>query len=100
MKGYIEDCVQIMKNEYMNNPKRIKSDYNREREAIDVYKGRELLELIQNADDGLLDGMGKGVRLSFINNILTVSNSGSPFSEGGIDSLMYSNNSYKSKKKK
>lgn len=46
MKGYIEDCVQIMKNEYMNNPKRIKSDYNRERDAIDVYKGRELFELI------------------------------------------------------
>lgn len=99
MKSYIEECVRIMNNEYMNNPKRIKSDYNREREAIEVYKGRELLELIQNADDELLDGMGKEVRLSFINNILTVSNNGSPFSEDGIDSLMYSNNSSKSKKK-
>lgn len=43
----------------MNNHKRIRSDYNREKEAIEVYKGREILELIQNADDELLDGMGK-----------------------------------------
>lgn len=99
MESYIEECVQIMKHEYTNNPKRIKSDYNREREAIEVYKGRELLELIQNADDELLDGMSKKIRLSFINNILTVSNNGLPFSENGIDSLMYSNNSSKSKKK-
>lgn len=99
MKNYIEKRVQIMKRGYMDDPIRIRSDYNREQEAIEVYKGRELLELIQNADDELLDGMGKGVRLSFINNILTVSNNGSPFSEDGIDSLMYSNNSSKSKKK-
>lgn len=99
MQGYIEECVQTMKHEYMNNLKRTRSDYNREREAIEVYKGRELLELIQNADDELLDGMGKEVKLSFINNVLTVSNNGSPFSKDGIDSLMYSNNSSKSKKK-
>jgi hypothetical protein len=87
MKRYIEKIVQIIKNEYINNPKRIRSDYEKEREAIEVYRGQELLELIQNADDELLDGMGKGVKLSFINNILTVSNHGTPFSEDGIDSL-------------
>lgn len=88
-----------MRNEYMNNPKRIRSDYNKEREAIDVYKGRELLELIQNADDELLDGMGKEIKLSFFDKILTISNNGSPFSEDGIDSLMYSNISAKAHKK-
>lgn len=99
MKQYIDKCVQTMINEYKNNLKRIRSDYNREREAIEVYKGRELLELIQNADDELLDDMGKEIKLSFINGILTVSNNGSPFSEDGIDSLMYSNISAKAQKK-
>lgn len=99
MRRYIENCVQTMKSEYINNPKRIRSDYNREREATEVYKGRELLELIQNADDELLDEMGKEIRLSFIDNVLTVSNNGSPFSEEGIDSLMYSDLSSKTHKK-
>ena len=99
MKNYIDKCVQTMIAEYTNNPKRIRSDYNREKEAIEVYKGRELLELIQNADDELLDGMGKEVKLSFIDGILTVSNNGSPFSKEGIDSLMYSNISSKTHKK-
>lgn len=88
-----------MINEYKNNPKRIRSDYNREREAIEVYKGRELLELIQNADDELLDNMGREIKLTFIGDILTISNNGSPFSEDGIDSLMYSNISAKAQKK-
>ncbi len=99
MKAYIEERVQVMTKGYMDDPIRIRSDYNREREAIEVYKGRELLELIQNSDDELLETMGKEIRLSFDNNILTVSNSGSPFSKDGNDSLMYSNNSAKSKKK-
>jgi hypothetical protein len=84
-----------MINEYKNNPKRIRSDYNREIEAIEVYKGRELLELIQNADDELLDDMGREIKLSFFEDTLTISNNGSPFSEDGIDSLMYSNISAK-----
>ena len=99
MKNYIQVCVQTMISEYTNNPKRIRSDYNREKEAIEVYKGRELLELIQNADDELLDSMRKEVKLSFVDEILTVSNNGSPFSKEGIDSLMYSNISSKTHKK-
>ena len=38
MRRYIDKCVYTMINEYKNNPKRIRSDYNREREAIEVYK--------------------------------------------------------------
>ncbi len=99
MRSYIEKCVQTMINEYKSNPKRIRSDYYREREAIEVYKGRELLELIQNADDELLDDMGNDIKLSFFEDILTISNNGSPFSEDGIDSLMYTNISAKAHKK-
>jgi len=87
-----------MKQEYENNSRRIRSDYNRELEAIEIYKGRELLELIQNADDELLEGMSKDIRLSFIDNVLTVSNNGTPFSEEGIDSLMISDLSSKTHK--
>ena len=97
--NYVKSCVKDMINDYTNNPKRIRSDYNKEQEAIEIYRGRELLELIQNADDELLEGMGKEFRISFLNNILIISNNGSPFSEDGIDSLMYSNNSSKPRKK-
>lgn len=99
MKDYIKNSVQTMITQYTENPKRISSDFGKERESIEVYKGRELLELIQNADDELLDNMGKEVRISFIDNVLTVSNNGSSFSEDGIDSLMYSNMSSKAQKK-
>lgn len=59
MRDYVENCVRKMKDGYKINPKLIRADYNREIETAQIYKGRELLELIQNADDELLEGISK-----------------------------------------
>lgn len=58
-----------------------------------------MLELLQNADDELLEEMGKEIRISFFDGKLTVSNNGTPFIKEGIDSLMYTNISAKTHKK-
>ncbi|WP_160061504.1 DUF3883 domain-containing protein [Psychromonas sp. L1A2] len=78
------------------------SAYNREVETEKEYNGRQLLELLQNADDEC----SKEVRieLNTTNNTLTISNRGekekcTPFSFKGIESLMISNLSPKTSKK-
>lgn len=100
MKKFIEEKLAIMKEEYIKNPIRVYSDYNKEREALQSYHGRELLELLQNADDELRDDMEKEIYVSFKNDILTIANYGDPFDEEGIISLMYSNASEKKYRKK
>ncbi|MBD5467981.1 MAG: DUF3883 domain-containing protein [Lachnospiraceae bacterium] len=100
MKEFIEEKLTIMQQEYKKNPIRIYSDYNKEREALQSYHGRELLELLQNADDELRDDMKKEIYVSFRNDTLTIANYGDPFDEDGIISLMYSNASEKKYRKK
>ncbi|MBD5529141.1 MAG: hypothetical protein HDR02_12180, partial [Lachnospiraceae bacterium] len=100
MKEFIEEKLTIMQQEYKKNPIRIYSDYNKEREALQSYHGRELLELLQNADDELNDDMKKEIYVSFRNDTLTIANYGDPFDEDGIISLMYSNASEKKYRKK
>ena len=100
MKDFIEKKLTIMQQEYKKNPIRIYSDYNKEREALQSYHGRELLELLQNADDELRDDMKREIAVSFRNDTLTIANYGDPFDEDGIISLMYSNASEKKYRKK
>lgn len=76
------------------------SAYNREVETEKEYNGRQLLELLQNADDEKSDEVL--IELDTKKNILTVSNRGvgcKPFSYEGIRSLMISNLSSKATKK-
>ena len=76
MKNYIEQCLCVMKEGYRNDPNRINSDYNKETESIQSYHGRELLELLQNADDELRDDMPREVYISFKDNVLSIANYG------------------------
>lgn len=48
---FIEEEIEKVRRTYLEVPERIISDYNREQEKIEDYRGRQLLELIQNADD-------------------------------------------------
>lgn len=100
MKCFIEDRIATMKETYLRDPNRINHDYYIEREKLQDYHGRELLELLQNADDAALDTMPKKVKITFREGILEVSNYGEPFSEDGIISLMYSHVSPKRKLEK
>lgn len=100
MKNYIEEKKQETIKVYKTQPERIISDYRREKEYMQGYHGRELLELIQNADDELTEDQSKEICISFHNDTLTISNCGTPFSKEGVDSLMISNISDKKSRKK
>jgi hypothetical protein len=77
---------------------RITSDYRGEVGITSAYNGRQLLELLQNADD---EGTDKVlIELNTVAKTLTISNNGNPFTVEGVASLMIANNSVKKGKKK
>lgn len=100
MKSFIEEKVKKRITGYRNENELIGSEYARENELGRSYKGREILELIQNAEDELTDDLPKEVYISFDGEVLSIANFGEPFSEEGITSLMYSNTSNKKNRKK
>lgn len=100
MREFIEEKVSKRINGYRNENELIGSEYARENELGRSYKGREVLELIQNAEDELSDEMPKEIYISFDGKTLSVANFGEPFTEEGITSLMYSNTSNKKNRKK
>ncbi|MGH2568924.1 MAG: sacsin N-terminal ATP-binding-like domain-containing protein, partial [Bacteroidota bacterium] len=76
-------------------------DYNKEQEITRDYSGREILELLQNANDAAAEVDIKGkVLIELHPNILIVANTGEPFSSGGISSLIFSHISPKKRKRK
>jgi hypothetical protein len=74
--------------------------YRREIESSKEYHGRQLLELLQNADDEAENTKKPSVLIKLEQDRLIIANNGTPFSEDGILSLMYSNNSPKVKRQK
>jgi hypothetical protein len=66
----------------------------KEKNVAQEYQGRELLELIQNAEDEAENRKGY-IKICLRDNILTIQNSGNPFSYEGVLSLMTANYSVK-----
>lgn len=97
----IIDSVLNARKANINDYKRISrlfSDYAEENKTIKDYNGRQILELLQNADDE----SSTEVEIFFDSSsrLLKVSNIGTPFSEKGFESLLLPNNSPKKSKKK
>ena len=100
MKKQIEEEILKRKNIYKSSPDDMISAYNRELETEKEYNGRQLLELLQNADDQASDEVY--IQLDTNNHQLIIANRGQacePFSLDGIKSLMISNLSSKVTKK-
>ena len=100
MKTKILKEIEDSKKIYKASPYRMVADYNREIETEKEYNGRQLLELLQNADDE--QSTSVLIKFDTKNNLLSISNSGDsckPFSYAGIRSLMISNLSSKTTKK-
>jgi len=96
LKKKIEEEIETRKEIYKKSPSDMISAYNREIETEKEYNGRQLLELLQNADDEQSDEVL--IELDTKKNTLTISNCGdncTPFSYKGIRSLMISNLSSK-----
>ena len=96
MKEYIErikkDSLDIFQKDYA----RMIKEYKTEKAITSDYNGRQLLELIQNADDAKSDTIL--IKLKKEKNILSISNKGESFVAEGYRSLMISGLSPKIKK--
>ncbi len=94
-KQDIEKLIESNLKTYRDNSDRFIADYNRELELTKEYNGRQLLELLQNADDAASPEVL--IKWDKDNFKLAISNKGEPFETGGIKSLMLANLSTKTK---
>lgn len=94
-KQEIDKLIKSNLKTYQDNSDRFIADYNRELELTKEYNGRQLLELLQNADDA--DSKEVLIIWNKDHSKLVISNKGEPFEAGGIKSLMLANLSTKTK---
>lgn len=90
--GLIDKTLAV----YQADASRVIADYRAERQYTADYEGRQILELLQNADDAETDNIL--IEINTSNNTLSISNNGVPFSLEGVKSLMLANMSPKNKK--
>lgn len=88
--------MAIRRETLIKDPSVCVSFYKEENQRKKEYLGRQLLELIQNAEDEAPQGSGK-VEIWLEENKLVIANNGQPFSERGLESLMTPNVSAKLK---
>lgn len=90
-KEWLNSQLEERKKVFGASPDDMISSYNREKSHAGSYEGRELLELIQNADDSGVGYPKPNIMLIQLTpNALYVANSGVPFSPEGIKSLIVS----------
>ncbi|WP_452596696.1 sacsin N-terminal ATP-binding-like domain-containing protein, partial [Pontimicrobium sp. MEBiC01747] len=96
MKKIIEKEIIKKRKLFKENYAEMVGAYKREKETTKDYNGRQLLELIQNADDAGSNAIL--IKIDTKNSILTISNKGEAFTKEGYRSLMIQNLSSKLKK--
>lgn len=94
MYDQIKGEIGKIRRKYIESAEEIVSGYNRELSLSKDYEGRQLFELLQNADDEAAGSSGK-VLITFDGKKLAVSNTGDAFSFRGVKSLLYPNASPK-----
>src|SRR6266508_1016294 len=93
---WIAQQVLVREEIFSKDPDELIAAYRREIGHKRDYHGRELLELLQNADDAGVDyGQASHAIIVLTQEGLCVGNAGSTFSTGGVKSLMISDNSPK-----
>lgn len=92
----IKELIDENINTYKNSKSRIISDFRGEKGFTAAYNGRQLLELLQNADDAQTDKVI--ISIDTENNVLLIANNGIPFDAEGLRSLMLANISSKNKR--
>lgn len=104
--------IETLREEYIENHTRQQErdelivENNIEKRDIKGYHGRELLELLQNADDAYQKSIDLGakpdceliVTIKYIQNILTIANAGTFFDKDRIKAMVQGNNSPKTGK--
>jgi hypothetical protein len=95
-KTNIEELIEQRKAGYKADINLMASNYGTEKETVKEYNGRQLLELLQNADDAQSQQIL--IKLDTKQKILTIGNKGEncdSFSVEGVKSIMYANLSSK-----
>jgi hypothetical protein len=93
MKDWIEEKLENSRRLVIDHSHIIISQFNEENERRREYNGRQLLEMLQNAEDQIVDdGL---VIIKLYEDRLVIANKGNPFSKKGVESLMTSNLSSK-----
>ncbi|NND24123.1 MAG: DUF3883 domain-containing protein [Acidimicrobiia bacterium] len=92
----IKDLIDKNRETYKINLSRIISDFRGEKQTTNDYRGRQLLELLQNADDARTNKTH--IHLDTKNQLLRIANNGDKFDLNGIQSLLIANLSSKHKK--
>lgn len=95
LNNFIEEELEKRKVDYKSSPAYILEHYNIEKQNIEAYNGRQLLEMLQNADDASENAIEKKVLIKLNDHYLTIANNGEPFNEDGFRSIIYSNLSSK-----
>lgn len=86
---------------YKEDPNRFLADYRSEQQTVRDYEGREILELLQNANDAAVEkSISSRVVIEIYPEGLVVGNTGLPFSTGGIRSLRLAHLSPKTTQRK
>lgn len=94
----IKKEINDINDTYLKNAIYIIQDYNSENKTRDDYKGRQIFELLQNADDCYTSEITDiVVKIQLKGNYLIFQNTGSPFNARGITSLMHPDASSKYK---
>lgn len=101
--------VETLRKEYINNHIRSQerdeliAENNIEKRDIKGYHGREILELLQNADDAYQKSINSEkkpncelvVKIKYSEGVLTIANTGTFFDKEGIKAIVQGNNSPK-----
>lgn len=91
----IRECRRRRRDVYVADADEVTANYDREVGHVRDYHGREVLELLQNADDA---GRGFGAnraRMVLHPHGVCIGNTGVPFSPRGVKSLVLSDSSPK-----
>ncbi|MEO6328740.1 MAG: DUF3883 domain-containing protein [Ginsengibacter sp.] len=91
LNKFIQDELSLRRRHYQEDHKLIIEHYNIEQQNIQTYNGRQLLEMLQNADDASETANEKKVFIKLQGNQLIIANNGESFSEGGFSSITTSN---------
>lgn len=95
----IKEVIKRAKDGFIAAPLMMASQYRNDERIAEDYHGRELLELIQNADDEMSDTYDKSIYIHLSDKELVVANNGNRFSIEGLESILYSNLSNKEERK-
>jgi len=95
MKEWLNSELEKVEKTYLIKAVNMTGPYQRELGLKKEYDGRQLLELLQNADDEAENARNPAMLMRLEKNRLIVANNGKPFSKGGIRSLIDSDNSPK-----